>query len=62
MATYTKNFGLKKPAENDFYNIEDFNRNADIIDEKLDFFEAGTDDLIPGETPLESGRLYFVYE
>ncbi len=62
MATYTKNFGLKKPEDNDFYNVEDFNKNADIIDEKLKIFESGTEDLIAGMTPLENGKLYFVYE
>lgn len=35
MATYTSNYQLKKPAATDFYNIEDFNGNADIIDAKL---------------------------
>ncbi len=62
MATYTKNFGLKKPEPMDFYNIDDFNNNADIIDEKLNFFEAGTEDLTAGVSPLENGKLYFVYE
>lgn len=33
MATYTPNLGLKKPASDDFYNIEDFNANFDKIDE-----------------------------
>jgi len=32
---YTNNLGLKKPEETDFYNIGDFNYNADKIDEKL---------------------------
>ena len=32
---YTDNYGLKKPESNDYVNIEDFNENADIIDEKL---------------------------
>ena len=31
MATYTENFNLKKPSNEDFYNIEDFNGNADIL-------------------------------
>lgn len=35
MATYTTNYQLKKPAAGDFYNIEDFNGNTDIIDAKL---------------------------
>lgn len=35
MADYTKNFQLKKPAQGDFYNVEDQNGNMDIIDEAL---------------------------
>ncbi|MBR1810239.1 MAG: hypothetical protein IJ766_01145 [Clostridia bacterium] len=29
---YTENFHLKKPEGSDFYNIEDFNGNMDMID------------------------------
>lgn len=32
---YTKNYNLKKPAAEDYYNIADFNANSDTIDEKL---------------------------
>lgn len=32
---YTSNYNLKKPTAEDFYNINDFNENADIIDTKL---------------------------
>lgn len=35
MAEYTQNYNLKKPAEDDFYNVKDFNENADIVDEEL---------------------------
>lgn len=35
MANYTENLNLKKPEENDFYNIEDFNGNADILDGEI---------------------------
>ena len=35
MATNTTNYGLKKPATSDFYNIADFNGNADIVDAQL---------------------------
>lgn len=35
MATNTTNYGLKKPAPSDFYNIADFNGNADIIDTQM---------------------------
>lgn len=35
MATYTENYNLVKPAQGDFYNVDDFNRNADITDKQL---------------------------
>lgn len=35
MAQSTSNYNLKKPSQEDFYNIEDFNQNADIIDAEL---------------------------
>ena len=35
MATNTPNYNLKKPAPSDFYNIADFNGNADIIDAQM---------------------------
>lgn len=35
MPTYTTNYNLKKPASDEFYNIQDFNDNADLIDVEL---------------------------
>ena len=35
MATETTNLGLKKPDTDDFYNVNDFNYNADVIDESF---------------------------
>ena len=35
MANYTKNLNLKKPLQTEFYNVDDFNENADIIDKKI---------------------------
>jgi hypothetical protein len=35
MAEYTPNLNLKKPDPEEFYNVEDFNNNADIIDEEI---------------------------
>lgn len=29
---YTENLGLKKPLQEEYYNVDDFNYNADIID------------------------------
>ena len=31
----TENLGLRKPEASDFYNIEDMNYNADVIDAKM---------------------------
>lgn len=36
MADYTENYNLKKPDRTDFYSVQDFNDNADIIDAALD--------------------------
>jgi len=32
---YTEHYNLKKPDQEDFYNVDDFNENADIIDAEL---------------------------
>lgn len=32
---FTPNYNLKKPAAEDFYNVNDYNENADIIDAEL---------------------------
>lgn len=31
----TPNYGLRKPGQEDFYNVDDFNANADIMDTEL---------------------------
>lgn len=54
MATYTDNYGLKKPEGTDIYNIEDFNGNADAIDAALQALEdSKQDNLTFDETPTE---------
>ena len=35
MAEYTTNYDLVKPAQEDFYNVDDQNRNMDKIDAAL---------------------------
>ena len=40
MATETTNYGLKKPVQEDFYNVDDFNNNFDIIDKKMKEIET----------------------
>ena len=47
MAEFTPNFNLKKPNEYEFYNIDDFNENMDIIDQKLK--EAGQNEQLQSD-------------
>ena len=42
----TENLNLKKPAQTDFYNVDDFNDNFDIIDEKLKEYATKSTRLI----------------
>lgn len=35
MASYTPNYNLKKPTQDDFFDVDDFNGNSDIIDTAL---------------------------
>lgn len=35
MPSYTKNYGLEKPYENEGYDVNVFNKNADTVDEEL---------------------------
>ena len=40
MATQTPNLELKKPEKTDFYNVDDFNYNAEIIDNEIHGLKA----------------------
>ena len=56
MADYTENYNLKKPAETDYYNIVDFNGNADIIDAALDDkLEKDFSNISSGTIPIANG-------
>lgn len=35
MSTLTENYGLIKPSQKEFYNVNVFNENADKIDKEL---------------------------
>ena len=45
MATYTENYSLLKPGDEDFYNVEDFNDNMDTIDTLLAENEAAVTNI-----------------
>lgn len=50
----TTNCGLKKPEANEYYNVGDFNYNADAIDAALKGLEDGKADIGPdGKVPAE---------
>ena len=45
----TTNYGLKKPAQEDFVNVEDINYNSDILDEKIAELEETAEGSLPAE-------------
>ena len=50
----TTNCGLKKPEANEYYNVGDFNYNADVIDAALKGLEDGKADIGPdGKVPAD---------
>ncbi len=50
MSTNTKNYNLIKPDQEDFYNIDDFNNNADIIDNQLKVISDKATSALPAES------------
>lgn len=52
---YTQNYNLNKPEQDDFYNVEDFNENADIVDEELKELNDKVDSHL-AEFTTEEGR------
>lgn len=56
MADYTTNYNLKKPADTDFYDVADFNGNADIIDTALNSkLEKDLSNISGGAVPVANG-------
>lgn len=45
----TENYGFRKPESTDFYNVEDMNYNADVMDAKLKEIEAAADPQALGQ-------------
>lgn len=57
MANYTPNFNLKKPDQKDFYNVDDFNGNADIVDAALKKMSENSGVIIGADEP-ETGEVW----
>lgn len=62
MATYTENFSLIKPDDEDYYDVADFNANMDIIDGELGgmadaFSQTGIKSIQRKTTTLDRNNL-----
>ena len=55
MATYTDNFNLIKPSEDDFYDIQDMNENMDTLDGVLEEMEQSQTLLAQNQEEVQSG-------
>lgn len=60
MAQYTPNYNLKKPEQEDFYNVDDFNGNMDILDGKLIEIETALQYGATLPTTGEEGDIFFL--
>jgi hypothetical protein len=57
MPNYTPNYNLKKPLQDEFYNIDDHNGNMDIIDETLKILSEASGVVISPDEP-ETGDVW----
>lgn len=60
MSTFTENYDLIKPSEEDYFDVQDFNENFDAIDGQMALTEqeiAGVNEKIG--SPAESGQTIF---
>lgn len=54
MSDYTENYNLKKPYPDDFFDVNDFNGNADIIDKALaSKLDVNSTDNLAKETSVQ---------
>lgn len=57
MANYTTNYKLKKPLDNEYFDLNDFNDNADLIDIAL---KTNADSFTSHEAELMAQRQHTV--
>jgi hypothetical protein len=57
MPNFTKNYNLEKPFQDEFYDVDVFNRNADIIDGVLKVLSEDSGVVI-GDTEPETGDVW----
>ena len=60
MATYTENYNLIKPDEEDYYDVTDFNENMDTLDGAMAAAENAAAEISAKiGTPAENGQTLF---
>ncbi|MBQ9092308.1 MAG: hypothetical protein IJY52_08610 [Anaerotignum sp.] len=61
MTTFTENYNLIKPGEEDYYDVTDFNENFDTLDTAIATAEAeidGVNEKIGNSTDADSGTIF----
>ena len=59
MADYTKHLRLIKPGGNDYYNIDDFNHNAELIDKETEKLNNAVTKIQEGASREKAGIVQF---
>lgn len=59
MADYTKHLRLIKPGGNDYYNIDDFNQNSELIDKETEKLNNAVTEIKNGATKEKAGIVQF---
>ena len=59
MADYTKHLRLIKPGGNDYYNVDDFNQNAELIDEETEKLSNAVTEIKNGATREKAGIVQY---
>ena len=59
MADYTKHLRLIKPGGNDYYNIDDFNQNSELIDKETEKLSNAVTEIKNGATREKAGIVQY---
>ena len=59
MAEYTKHLRLMKPQGNEYYNVENFNHNAELIDKETEKLNNAVTEIKNGATREKAGIVQF---
>lgn len=59
MADYTKHLRLIKPGANDYYNIDDFNQNSELIDKETEKLSNAVTEIKNGATREKAGIVQY---